>query len=76
VAGAVGSGKLNGQKTSSLDRLKARQILKYCLRIFAVAFSANVTCVCECVRVLIVSVSLRLDTKKGNDNKKMNKNIN
>jgi len=45
VPAAVGSGKLLGQKTSSLDRLKARQILKYCLRIFAVAFSANVACI-------------------------------
>lgn len=36
-----GSGKLHGQKTSSPDRLKARQILKYCLRIFAIAFLAK-----------------------------------
>lgn len=41
-AGLVGgSGKLHGQKTSSPDRLKARQILKYCFRIFAIAFLAK-----------------------------------
>lgn len=41
VRGVGFAGKLQGQKTSSLDRLKARQILKYCFRIFAIAFLAK-----------------------------------
>lgn len=49
-----GSGKLHGQKTSSPDRLKARQILKYCFRIFAIAFLAKGKWnVCECVCVWV-----------------------